>query len=73
MLSRRMSGWKWYDTIFVIIAFLVIVSIGTAAVHGFAPNSGLADGIHKAGMNISHFLSWIAAFFTMLAGWFAQW
>lgn len=73
MLSRRLKGLPWYDWIaFVIVAF-AIMSIAVAAVHGFAPKSGLADGIHNAGVNISHFLNLIASFFTMLAQFFATW
>ena len=73
MISRRTAGWKLHDWFFLIIAVVVVFAIFTAALHGFAPNSGLAQGIHKAGLQVSAFLHWIADFFTMLANWFASW
>jgi hypothetical protein len=53
MLSRRTSGWKLHDWFFFIIAIVVLFAIFTAALHGFAQNSGLAQGIHKAGLQVS--------------------
>jgi hypothetical protein len=73
MWSKRTSGWRLVDWFFFIVVVFVVFALLTAALHGFAPTSGASQALHTAGINISHFLSWVAAFFTMLSSWFAQW
>jgi hypothetical protein len=73
MLSKRLKGSPWYDWIALLVVVLVVSYIFIAAVHGFAPNSGLEKGLHNAGQQIAKFFEWIAAFFLWVANWFASW
>lgn len=73
MLSKRTSGWKLHDWLFFIVIVVILFAVITGLLHGFAPTSGASEALHKAGLQVSHFLSWVASFFTMLASWFASW
>ncbi len=73
MLSRRTSSWKLHDWLFFIVIVLLFTALVSAALHGFAPNSGATQAINKAGLQVAVFLRWVAAFFDMLANWFASW
>ena len=70
-VSSRTSGWKLHDFIFVLFFGVLIVLLVVGAVKTVAPNSGLSVALHGAGQATSHFLQLIAAFFTMVASWFA--
>jgi hypothetical protein len=73
MISEHTSDWKLHDWFFfIVLALRAFFAILTAPLHGLAPHSGLTQGIHRAGLQVSAFLRWIADFFEMLANWFAS-
>jgi hypothetical protein len=73
MMSIRLKGMPWYDWLALLVVVLVVTSIVLATLHGIAPNSGLTQGIHRAGQQIAAVVRWIAEFFTMIVNWFASW
>lgn len=73
MLSRRTSGWKLHDWLFLFIVLAILVPLLIAGVHAIAPGSGFGNALHQGGHNISLGLQWIANAFTIAANWFNQW
>jgi len=64
MLSRRASGWKFYDW----IVFVFIVIVVCVLIRMIDPNSGVAHALHLGFHALVLFLQWIAIGLNNLAG-----
>ena len=63
MLSRRASGWKWFDWIFFVFAVIVVCVL----IRVVLPGSGLAQALHTGFHALVLFLQWIAGGLNNLA------